>query len=197
AGGPARGLWAAKPSQAAQPKRSSVVVLGDRGGSGRGLQCAVRLPQPNAPGAAGGRRPGMNLFVADPEWGWWIVLYFYLGGIAAGAYFTATLIDLVGGEADRKLARAGYLLVFPLVLLCGLFLTVDLERPERFWHMLFRSEVVHEALEEHWPVGGWSFMLQAPLLKRWSPMSVGSWALTVFGACSGLSFLGSLWSEGR
>ena len=29
----------------------------------------------------------MNLFVADPEWGWWIIRYFFLGGIAAGAYF--------------------------------------------------------------------------------------------------------------
>ncbi len=30
------------------------------------------------------KRP-MNEFVADPHWGWWIVWYFYLGGIAAGA----------------------------------------------------------------------------------------------------------------
>ena len=29
----------------------------------------------------------MNLFVADPDWGGWIVCYFFLGGIAAGAYF--------------------------------------------------------------------------------------------------------------
>ena len=40
----------------------------------------------------------MNPFVADPQWGWWIVLYFYLGGIAAGAYFLATLIELFGRE---------------------------------------------------------------------------------------------------
>src|SRR5262249_8307341 len=32
------------------------------------------------------REAAMNLFVEDPEWGWWIILYFYLGGIAAGAY---------------------------------------------------------------------------------------------------------------
>jgi formate-dependent nitrite reductase membrane component NrfD len=139
----------------------------------------------------------MNVFVEDPEWGWWIILYFYFGGIAAGAYFLATLIELFGGALSRDLPRVGYWLAFPLILLCGLFLTVDLEHPERFWHMLFRSEKVHEAFAEGWPAGGWGAMLHAPLLKTWSPMSVGSWALSVFGLCSGLSFLGSLWPEGR
>ena len=139
----------------------------------------------------------MNLFVADPEWGWWIVLYFFLGGIAAGAYFLASLIELTGGALARDLPRVGYWIAFPLVLICGLFLTVDLERPERFWHMLFRSGQVGEALQQGWPLGGWGTMLGTPLFKRWSPMSVGSWALAVFGLCSGLSLLGSLWSEGR
>ena len=31
----------------------------------------------------------MNLFVVDPEWGWWIILYFYLGGIAAGSVLSS------------------------------------------------------------------------------------------------------------
>jgi formate-dependent nitrite reductase membrane component NrfD len=141
----------------------------------------------------------MNLFVADPHWSWWIILYFFFGGLAAGAYFMATLIDLVGDEGDRELARMGYWIAFPLICLCGLFLTVDLERPERFWHMLFKSEVVDEALRQGWPwtSASWSWMAHAPLLKTWSPMSVGSWALVVFGLCSGLSFLGSLWNDGR
>jgi protein NrfD len=141
----------------------------------------------------------MNLFVADPEWGWWIILYFFLGGIAAGAYFMATLIELFGHESDRELSRAGYWIAFPLVVLCGLFLVVDLHRPERFWHMLFKSEVVDEAFRKGWPFSArsWSLMIHAPLLKYWSPMSVGSWALTAFGACSFLSFLGSLWPTGR
>src|SRR5207249_8239192 len=44
---------------------------------------------------------------------------------------------------------------------------------------------------------GWATMQHAPLLKYWSPMSIGSWALSVFGLCSGLSLLGSFWPEGR
>jgi len=87
----------------------------------------------------------MNLFVADPEWGGWIILYFFLGGIAAGAYFMATLVELFGHEDDRGLSRVGYWIAFPLVCLCGLFLIADLDRPGRFWPMLFRSEVVHGA----------------------------------------------------
>jgi formate-dependent nitrite reductase membrane component NrfD len=140
----------------------------------------------------------MNLFVANPEWGWWIVGYFFLGGIAAGAYVVATLIDLFGRREDRAIARLGYWLAVPLLLLCALFLTVDLHRPERFWHMLFRSELVHEALRQGWPfTGGWGAMLRAPLLKTWSPMSIGSWALFLFGVCSSLTLLGNLWEEGR
>jgi formate-dependent nitrite reductase membrane component NrfD len=139
----------------------------------------------------------MNIFVADPEWGWWIILYFFLGGIAAGAYFLASLIELVGGRLSRDLPRVGYWIAFPLIVICGMCLTVDLDRPERFWHMLFRSGQVHEALREGWPAGGWGTMIHAPLFKYWSPMSIGSWALTLFGLCSGLSLLGSLWPEGR
>lgn len=141
----------------------------------------------------------MNLFVADPHWGWWIVLYFYLGGIAAGAYFMATLIELMGSDDDRELPRVGYWIAFPLVCLCGLFLTADLDRPERFWHMLFKSEVVKAAFAEGWPASraGWGHMSHALMFKYWSPMSVGAWALMLFGLCSFLSFLGSLWPGGR
>jgi formate-dependent nitrite reductase membrane component NrfD len=139
----------------------------------------------------------MNLFVSDPEWGWWIILYFFLGGLAAGAYFLATLIDIVGRPEDRPLSRLGYLLAFPLVSVCGILLTIDLDRPERFWHMLFQSERVHEALDEGWPGGGWATMAQAVMLKPWSPMSVGAWALAVFGFFSFLSFVASLWPQGR
>jgi len=129
----------------------------------------------------------MNTFVADPQWGWWIIGYFFLGGIAAGAYFMATLIDLAGAKEDQALARIGYRIAFPLIIICGLFLTLDLHRPERFWHMLFRSEVVTDARNTH----SWGELLQAPLLKYWSPMSAGSWALLIFGACSFISFLGT------
>ena len=66
----------------------------------------------------------MNVFVADPDWGWWIIGYFFLGGIAAGAYFMATLIDLVGRRGqDEEISRIGFRIAFPLIVVCAVFLT--------------------------------------------------------------------------
>jgi formate-dependent nitrite reductase membrane component NrfD len=139
----------------------------------------------------------MNFFVADPEWGWWIIAYFFLGGIAAGSYFLAILIEWFGSKEDQALARIAYWIAFPLAVLCGLFLTIDLERPERFWHMLFKSEVTKAAFAEGFPFtgAGWRLAVQAPAFKYWSPMSAGSWGLTVFGACSFASFVAAVWPE--
>ena len=118
--------------------------------------------------------PASTLFTAPPEWQWLIIFYFFLGGLAGGAYFIAVLIDLFGAPLDRPLARLGYLLAFPLTVVCGVLLIVDLSRPLRFWHMLLQSETLR------------------PMFKAWSPMSVGSWALLLFGAVAFISFLAAL-----
>ena len=52
----------------------------------------------------------------------------------------AALIDLFGRASDRPLARLGYRIAFPSVIVCGILLIVDLSRPERFWHMLLQAE---------------------------------------------------------
>jgi formate-dependent nitrite reductase membrane component NrfD len=77
------------------------------------------------------------------------------------------------------------------------FLTVDLDRPERFWHMLFKSEVTKAAFAEGFPftAAGWRLAVQAPAFKYWSPMSAGSWGLMLFSVCSFASFLAALWPE--
>ncbi len=123
--------------------------------------------------------PPSTLFTAAPEWHWLIVFYFFLGGIAGGAYVLAALIDLFGDPLDRTLARLGYLVAFPVTVVCGLLLIVDLRRPLRFWHMLLQSETLR------------------PMLKTWSPMSLGSWALLLFGGIAFLSFLAALADDGR
>jgi formate-dependent nitrite reductase membrane component NrfD len=134
----------------------------------------------------------MNLFVADPDWGIWIVLYFFLGGIAVGAYFLAVLVEWFGSEDDAKAAGVAHRFAFPVISLCLLFLVIDLGRPERFWHMLFRSEVVKLAFAEGFPLSaaGWKWAVHSPLLKPWSPMSAGSWGLSVFAFAAFASFLG-------
>jgi formate-dependent nitrite reductase membrane component NrfD len=141
----------------------------------------------------------MNYNVADPQWGWEIVTYFFLGGIAAGAYFLAVLIEWFGSEEDEPLTRIAYLMAFPLIAVCTLLLVIDLHRPERFWHMLLKSEVASQAIDEGFPLtaAGWRTMVHAPALKYWSPMSAGSWGLAVFGACSFFAFVGARWPERR
>jgi formate-dependent nitrite reductase membrane component NrfD len=123
--------------------------------------------------------PSSTFFSAPPDWGWLIVFYFFFGGLAGGCYFLAALIDLLGRPEDRPLARLGYYIAFPCVVISGMLLTLDLNRPERFWHMLIESNTFR------------------PMFKLWSPMSVGSWALLIFGIFSLVSFLGALAEDGR
>jgi protein NrfD len=123
--------------------------------------------------------PSSTYFSAPPDWGWLIVLYFFFGGLAGGCYFLAVLIDLFGRPEDRPLARLGYYIAFPCLLLSGLLLTIDLTRPLRFWHMLIESNTFQ------------------PMFKYWSPMSVGSWALLIFGIFALLSVLGALVEDNR
>ncbi len=120
-----------------------------------------------------------TLFTSPPEWRWLIILYFFVGGLAGGSYFLAVLIDLFGGREDRPLARLGYYVAFPAVALSGIFLTFDLGHPLRFWHMLVQSNT-------------WR-----PMVKGYSPMSLGSWALLLFGIFAFLAFLGALADAGR
>ena len=115
-----------------------------------------------------------------PHWGWWVILYFFFGGLAAGSYFIATMLELVGDPRDDDAVRLGYLLAFPLVVLCGLLLVVDLGVPLRFWHMLVQSE-----------------RPPLPMFKSWSPISVGSWVLFIFAFFAFVSFVGVLVQEGR
>ena len=115
-----------------------------------------------------------------PHWGWYVILYFFLGGLAAGSYFIATMLALAGDRRDRETVRLGYLLAFPLVVVCGILLVIDLGVPLRFWHMLIQSE-----------------RPPLPIFKWWSPMSLGSWVLMAFGLFSFVSFVGVLVETGR
>ena len=72
--------------------------------------------------------PSSTSFSAPPDWGWPIALYFFFGGLAAGSYFLASLIDLFGRPEDRPLSRLGYYISFPCIALSGLLLTIDLQR---------------------------------------------------------------------
>jgi protein NrfD len=118
-----------------------------------------------------------TFFTAAPEWTWWIILYFFIGGIAGTAFFLASLLYLFGRPADRPLVRLGYYVAFVGAIISGFLLTVDLDRPERFWHMLIESNTGE------------------PMFKSWVPMSVGAWGLLLFGLFSFLAALAALSEE--
>jgi protein NrfD len=103
----------------------------------------------------------------SPEWHMLIVWYFFLGGIAGGAYFTAAIADNFGSQRDREVVRIGYILSTLLVALCGILLILDLGVPMRFLNML-------------------------GIFKFWDPMSIGAWMLGIFGMFAFVSSVLSL-----
>jgi formate-dependent nitrite reductase membrane component NrfD len=120
-------------------------------------------------------------FAGDPGWTWYILFYFFLAGLAGGAYFLATLLRHWGTPADEPLARLGVYVAFPATLICPLLLTVDLRQPLRFWHMLVNTTP-----------GGFGLNF-----KIWSPMSVGAWALVAVSLFTAVSFLDTLARDGK
>jgi len=123
---------------------------------------------------------GAEHFAAPPEWQWWILGYFFFGGLAGGSYALGTLLRFGGDPRDELAARIAFIASFIALIPCPIFLTVDLGQPLRFWHMLLDTG----------PDGGLAF-------KPWSPMSLGSWALLAFGLFSFVSFVGALAEGGQ
>jgi len=121
-----------------------------------------------------------TFFSGAPHWPWFIIPYFFIGGLAGGAYFLAAILDWFGRPDDRPVVRTGYDVAAVGAIVSGFLLTVDLGRPLRFWHMLFQSD-----------------NLPAVVFKLWSPISFGAWAILLFGLFSVLSALGARAEEGR
>jgi formate-dependent nitrite reductase membrane component NrfD len=123
--------------------------------------------------------PSNTWFTVSPEWGWYIVVYFFLGGIAGGAAFLSGLLDLFGERLDRRMTRIGYLIALAAIIIGGPLLIFDLTRPERFWHMIWQSDA-----------GG-------PMFKLYSPISLGLWIILGFVILVALAAATSLADIGK
>jgi formate-dependent nitrite reductase membrane component NrfD len=119
-------------------------------------------------------------FAGPPHWTWFIVPYFFLAGLAGGCYALATLLRFRGERWDEPAARLGFYAAFGAFLPCPVLLTLDLTQPLRFWHMLWNTTPGAQ---------GFNF-------KYWSPMSLGSWALVVFGLFATVTFVEVLVRDG-
>jgi formate-dependent nitrite reductase membrane component NrfD len=105
-------------------------------------------------------------FVRSPQWTWYILFYFFFAGIAGGAYLVGTLLRLSGDARDEPAARVAFYVCLPATLICPILLTADLGVSWwKFWHMMVDVTPGDTGLN----------------FKYWSPMSVGVWALLVFG----------------
>jgi protein NrfD len=104
------------------------------------------------------------------HWDALVYLEMFIAGLAAGAYVTAALLELLG-RGRSPVARTAHLISFPLMALAGILLIVDLDRPERFWHMIVMNQ---------------AFL---PMFKPWSVMSLGSWLVLLFPAFAFVSFV--------
>src|SRR6266545_2337631 len=120
-------------------------------------------------------------FAGSPDWTWYILSYFFFAGLSGGSYVIATLFRLRGEPADEPAARLGYYAAFVALLPCPVMLILDLGSPLRFWHMLWNTTPGDAGLSFKW----------------WSPMSVGAWALLVFGAFATVSFVEALVRDER
>ncbi|MET8197757.1 NrfD/PsrC family molybdoenzyme membrane anchor subunit, partial [Micromonospora sp. NPDC005222] len=146
----------------------------DRGAHDAGLAPAPpRDAVPHRPRRKGGKGGGEQLNVPPaeftsyygrpvlkpPVWRWDIAAYLFTGGLAAGSSLLAAGGQLTGRPALR---RAGRITSLAAVGASTYFLVNDLGRPSRFHHMLRVAKVT-------------------------SPMSVGTWILSVFGPAAGLA----------
>src|SRR5213078_2404450 len=124
--------------------------------------------------------PPDTFFSGAPHWTWFIIPYFFVGGLAGGAYFLAAVLDWFGRAEDRPVVRTGYDVAAIGIIISGALLTIDLGKPLRFWHMLFQSA--------NFPT---------VMFKGWSPISFGAWGLLLFGLFAVLAALGGMAEEGR
>ena len=123
--------------------------------------------------------PGL---LKSADWPALIDVYFFLGGIAGGAFVIATIANLLDGERYRDVVRIGYYIAFLAVTPGPILLTVDLGVPTRFLHMLMVSKPSLAIGMDAVTVGPFH-------LKPFSPMNAGAWALLGFSLFAFLAAL--------
>ena len=70
------------------------------------------------------------------NWGAYIANFTFLVGIAAAAVLLVVPTYIYHRKDVKEVVLVGELLAFSAIIMCLLFITVDLGRPDRFWHVL-------------------------------------------------------------
>jgi formate-dependent nitrite reductase membrane component NrfD len=99
-----------------------------------------------------------------------IAEYLFVGGLAGSAQVLAQVADLAGTKRHRRIVRCGRYLALAGALASPVLLIGDLHYRRRWFNML-------------------------RIFKATSPMSIGSWTLTGFGAFSSLAAGAQAWDD--
>jgi formate-dependent nitrite reductase membrane component NrfD len=108
----------------------------------------------------------------EPVWKWYVPAYFYAGGLAGGCAVLGAAAELMDGRAMTQLSRRCRVIAAGGAAASAALLIADLGRPARFLNML-------------------------RVFRPTSPMNVGTWILSAFGACAGLAALPVLFRTPR
>jgi hypothetical protein len=100
----------------------------------------------------------------EPVWRWMIPAYFFTGGLAGASAVLAAAAQATGGRGTARLVARCRLVAAGGAAASAALLVADLGRPSRFLNML-------------------------RVFRPTSPMNMGTWILTPFGALSGMAAL--------
>src|SRR5260370_12699721 len=75
-----------------------------------------------------------TFFSGAPHWTWFIIPYFFVGGLAGGACFLAAVLDWFGQPEDRPVVRTGFSVAFWGAILSGLPLPTIFASPSASGH---------------------------------------------------------------
>ncbi len=103
----------------------------------------------------------------QPVWKWEIALYFYLGGISAGAYMLGRMADRFGGKQHRDLARIASYVAMGALVPSPPLLIADLGDPKRFHHMLRVWKPTSPMNLGTWSIVGYSGMVCYEIVRQY------------------------------
>jgi len=111
---------------------------------------------------SGRMNPGIDPYLSI--WHWEIPLYLFLGGLAAGLLFFASLYTILGKEKQMQATVKWGPFLASIALVIGLFaLFLDLKHKMYFWRLYTTVR-----LESPMSWGAWTLMVITPLSFIWS-----------------------------
>lgn len=116
------------------------------------------------------------------HWPLLLDIYFFLAGLAGGAFLVAGIAELFGDMTDRAIVKAGSYLGLVAIIPAPFILTFDLGMPQRFLHMLWVEKPVTT-------IGQSAITFMSFHVKPYSPMNLGAWALLGFSLCAFITSL--------